>query len=95
VARLPVLLPGWCVHLPEIPLIGSVPLLRSEEKAYVFGEPDQALIDIGLFETGHKFRFRCLICGKVEVNDQRMEPVCTGPGWTDTHPHEVMQLEIG
>jgi hypothetical protein len=78
-----------------VPNIEVVPVLGSERKAFRVDERDQALVEIGLFETGEKFRFRCPVCGKVEVNDQRMEPVCSGPGWTDTHPHEVMFLETG
>lgn len=48
-------------------------------------------IRIGTFETGMKFRFRCPICGNTVVNDQEMEPVCTGPHPSlDEHPHEPM-----
>lgn len=51
----------------------------------------KVLADIGLFETGKKFRFRCAICGNVVVNDQRMSPACTGPSWTNDHPLEPME----
>ena len=76
----------------EIVMFGTkVPLLGSEEKA--FEEEDlRPLVEIGLFETGKKFTFQCPICLKVEVNDQRMEPACTGPSWTDDHPLELMVL---
>lgn len=93
------LLPRWCVLLRDnpiyIPNVDLVPILSSERKGWRVDEADQSLIEIGLFETGEKFKFRCPICGKVEINDQRMEPVCSGPGWTDSHPHEVMRLETG
>ena len=53
---------------------------------------ERTLMETGLFETGHGFRFRCPICGKAEVADQRMPPACTGPSWTDDHPLEPMEL---
>lgn len=37
------------------------------------------------------FWYRCLLCGNKASNDQEMEPLCTGPNWTDDHPPEVMQ----
>lgn len=37
------------------------------------------------------FRFRCPLCGNTATNNQDMEPMCTGPSWTDDHPPEVMQ----
>lgn len=52
----------------------------------------RTLIEVGLFETGKKFRFRCPSCGNEVVNDQRMEPACTGPSWTNDHPMQVMRL---
>lgn len=36
------------------------------------------------------FEFECLLCGRVERNNQDMEPLCTGPSWTDDHVPEVM-----
>lgn len=50
------------------------------------------LVDTGIFETGQRFTFRCPVCGNTVTNDQRMEPACTGPSWTDDHPMEVMVL---
>lgn len=68
-------------------------LVKRERRAY--GSDDEqakALIETGLFETGAKFVFRCPLCGRQESNDQRLEPVCTGPGWKDEHPMEPMVL---
>lgn len=67
-------------------------LVKRERRAYNADEEAQALIETGLFETGSGFVFRCPLCGRQERNDQRMEPMCTGPSWTDDHPPEVMQL---
>jgi hypothetical protein len=68
-------------------------LVKRERRAYG-GEDEKpkALIETGLFETGSGFVYRCLLCGRQERNDQRMEPMCTGPSWTDDHPPEIMQL---
>lgn len=68
-------------------------LVKRERRAYE-GEDEKpkALIETGLFETGAKFVFRCPLCGRQEVNDQRLEPVCTGPAWRDEHPMEPMIL---
>lgn len=75
-----------------LPNEDQVRLLATERRAFRSSEVDQALIETGLFETGHPFKFRCPLCGRVEGNDQRMEPMCTGPSWTDDHPPEVMIL---
>ncbi len=68
-------------------------LVKRERRAYD-GEEEQAkaLIETGLFETGATFVFRCPLCGRQEKNDQRLEPVCTGPTWRDDHPMEAMIL---
>jgi len=68
-------------------------LVKRERRAYD-GEDDsaKALIETGLFETGSGFVYRCPLCGRQERNDQRMEPVCTGPSWRDDHPMEIMVL---
>lgn len=35
--------------------------------------------------------FRCPVCGSTARTDGAgLEPVCTGPGWRDEHPHEPM-----
>lgn len=69
-----------------------VPVLRRERKA--LGEPEhRPEVEIGIYQTGRKFRYRCPVCQKVEYNDQRMEPCCTGPDWTDIHDLTVMRLE--
>lgn len=72
-----------------------VPLLKSERIGFRAEEINQPLIETGLFETGLGFTFVCALCGRRERNDQRMEPVCTGPSWTDDHPPEVMMLIRG
>ena len=74
------------------PAVDLSHLVRRERKAYAGSEEARALIETGLFETGAKFVFRCPLCGRVERNDQRLEPVCTGPAWTDEHPLEPMIL---
>lgn len=38
------------------------------------------------------FSFTCPECGKHVTNDQLLEPLCTGPNWTDNHPPTIMQL---
>lgn len=70
----------------------TVPLLKSERLGFRAEEINQPLIETGLFETGLGFNFVCPICGRIERNDQRMEPMCTGPSWTDDHAPEVMVL---
>ncbi len=68
-------------------------LVKRERRAYGSEEPQaKALIETGLFETGSRFVFRCPLCGRQERNDQRMEPMCTGPSWVDDHPPEIMIL---
>jgi len=58
-------------------------------------EPDdkaqEALIHIGVAEHNRAvFSFECPVCGRVERGNTDMEPMCTGPGWTDDHEPEVM-----
>lgn len=69
-------------------------LVKRERRAYDSGDPQaQAMVETGLFETGKKFIFRCPLCGNQVANDQRLEPVCTGPSsWRDEHPMEPMVL---
>lgn len=66
-------------------------LVKRERRAYEASESAKAEIEVGVFETGAKFVFRCPLCGRQEVNDQRLEPLCTGPSWTDDHNPEPMQ----
>lgn len=68
------------------------PLLNRERKGLSQEAGNTPLVEIGLFNTGALFVFRCPMCGNEEVNDQRMEPACTGPSWTDDHPLEPMIL---
>ena len=81
---------GTPIWLP--PGVEDPHLVKRERRAYQSSEEAQALIETGLFETGSGFVFRCWVCGRQERNDQRMEPMCTGPSWEDVHPPEVMQL---
>jgi hypothetical protein len=67
-------------------------LVKRERRAYESGEEARALIETGLFETGSPFVFRCPICGRQERNDQRLEPLCTGPTWLNEHVPEPMVL---
>ena len=67
-------------------------LVKRERRAYDADEQAKAEIEVGLFETGKPFVYRCPLCGRQARNDQRMEPMCTGPNWTDDHPPEIMIL---
>ncbi len=79
----PIWLPGH--HEPH--------LVKRERRAYEgTDESAKAEIEVGIFETGRAFVYRCPMCGNQVRNDQRMEPMCTGPSWTDDHPPEVMIL---
>lgn len=49
-----------------------------------------AHVHIGVAEHKRAFVFQCSICGRVERNNQDMEPLCTGPQWTDDHEPTVM-----
>lgn len=51
----------------------------------------QTEIHVGLAQYKKTvFSFYCEMCGKIESGDQEMEPMCTGPSWTDDHPPHVM-----
>jgi hypothetical protein len=67
-------------------------LVKRERRAYAADDGAKAEIEVGIFETGAKFVFRCPLCGRQAVNDQRLEPLCTGPSWTDDHAPEPMVL---
>jgi hypothetical protein len=75
---------------PWIPPGSEAALTAAERKAYRTDEEGRVLVEIGLFETGTAFTFVCPQCGRVERNDQRMEPMCTGPSFTDDHAPEIM-----
>lgn len=63
--------------------LGGVPLKGNHDL--------QAEVRSGIAEhRGAVFTFRCPLCGRVERNNQDMEPLCTGPSWTDDHPGEPM-----
>jgi hypothetical protein len=67
--------------------LGGVDLSRLEPEELVDAVDE---LGLGVYHTGNLFRFRCPVCGNVATNDQLMEPMCTGPRWTDDHPPEVM-----
>ncbi len=78
----PIWLPGGISH--------TVPLKREHQ---LLADPlHRTEMEVGIFETGTGFLFRCPICGNTERNDQRMEPACTGPSWRNEHPLEPMVL---
>jgi len=77
-------------HPPWLPPGSEAALSTAERKAYRTGEEGRVLVETGLFETGTGFLFVCPVCGRQMRNDQRMEPMCTGPGSTDDHAPEVM-----
>jgi hypothetical protein len=81
---------GTPIWLP--PGVEHPHLVKREKRAYGAddGGAGQALVETGLLETGARFVFRCPLCGRQERNDQRLEPMCTGPSWTDDHPPEPM-----
>jgi hypothetical protein len=80
---------GSPIWLP--PGAGEPHLVKRERRAYESGEEAKAMIETGLFETGASFVFRCPLCGRQERNDQRLEPMCSGPTWRNEHPPEIMQ----
>jgi hypothetical protein len=76
------------LHLPD----GTKMALNRRESDAALEDHLRPLVEIGVFETGTRYVFRCGTCGKTEVCDQRMGPACTGPSWTDDHPIEPMTL---
>ena len=76
--------PGW------LPPGVQAALLTTERKAYRNDEEGRVLVETGLLSTGTGFLFVCPVCGQRARNDQRMEPMCTGPSWTDDHAPEIM-----
>lgn len=75
---------------PWLPPGSEAAITAAERKAYRRDEEGRVLVEVGLFETGIGFLFQCPVCGRQERNDQRMEPMCTGPSWTDDHAPEIM-----
>lgn len=69
--------------------LGGVNLSRLEPE-----EKHDLLAEVRTGVALHKkavFRFQCPMCGNIATNDQDLAPLCTGPNWTDDHPHEPMQ----
>lgn len=75
---------------PWLPPGSEAAITTAEKRAYRTDEEGRVLVETGLFETGVGFLFRCPICLNEYRNDQRMEPLCTGPSWTNDHPPEIM-----
>ncbi len=47
---------------------------------------------VGVHQMGTGFTFKCPMCGTTMVNDQMMQPLCTGPHPSlDEHPPTVME----
>lgn len=65
--------------------LGGVDLSRCD-----FEDPLPREVRVGIAEMPKGIRFRCPLCSRIEVNNQDMEPMCTGPSWTDDHVPEVM-----
>lgn len=68
---------------------GGIDLSRIEDPEEKFAVASE--IRAGVHETGHKFLYECPLCGNRFANDQEMEPMCTGPSWTDDHEPTVMR----
>ena len=54
-------------------------------------DPTRARVETGL--EPHKrtvFWFRCPVCAHEARQDVAMEPMCTGPSWTNDHEPTVM-----
>lgn len=51
----------------------------------------EALVHIGVAEHRQVvFTFQCPLCSRIERNNQDMEPMCTGPAWTNDHEPTIM-----
>lgn len=47
---------------------------------------------VGVHQMGTGFTFKCPMCGTTMLNDQMMQPLCTGPHPSlDEHPPTVME----
>jgi hypothetical protein len=69
--------------------LGGVDLsgLSRDEKAPILAE-----VRTGLFELRRAiFTYKCPMCANVLRSPQEMEPLCSGPSWTDDHPLEIME----
>lgn len=68
--------------------LGGVDLSRADPE-----DPLRTFVEAGTAEYKKTvFVFKCEMCGNVVRADQDMEPMCTGPSWTDDHPPVVMTL---
>lgn len=71
--------------------LGGVDLSRLDRQERQLMAPS---IHMGVEEYKRAvFTFRCGMCGNVVQNNQDMEPMCTGPNWTDDHPPHVMRKQ--
>lgn len=48
--------------------------------------PGTKLVSVGVYV------FRCPLCANEFRYDDPYEPMCTGPGWIDSHAPEVMRF---
>lgn len=68
--------------------LGGVDLSRRE-----WEDPIHALVHTGTVEFKQAFfQFECPECLHRVRSNQEMEPMCTGPMWTDDHAPEIMRL---
>jgi hypothetical protein len=75
---------------PWLPAGSDAAITARERKAYRTDEVGRVMVETGLFETGEGFLFVCPMCGHEFRNDQRLEPLCTGPSWTNDHEPTIM-----
>lgn len=68
---------------------GGVDLARVEDPSEKNSLAAQLRVGV-LEEKTVIYVYRCEICGRIERTPQAMEPMCTGPSWTDDHVPEVM-----
>lgn len=56
-----------------------------------FFNPPPALTRPPVFKAKKTiYVFKCPVCGHEVRNDSDMEPMCTGPNWTDDHELALM-----
>lgn len=58
----------------------------------LFTPPPTLIVPRQVVRVKDVFIYRCPLCGNEFRYDDRYEPMCTGPGWQDTHVPEVMRL---
>ena len=53
-------------------------------------EPGHLVMPGDIQVSKGKYSFRCPACGGEYSYDESIEPMCTGPSWTDDHMPEMM-----